>query len=226
MVSRVYRGGVGCYYADAMTVMKAPTNTATKTNMTEIIDPQALTLNKLPRSFYDRAADTVAQQLLGKLLVHIIDGKPRIGKIVEAEAYMGEHDQAAHSCKGLTPRTQVMFGPPGFAYVYLIYGIYHCMNVVTEKEGKASAVLIRALEPIANLTARTQGPGLLCKAMQINKSLNAQDMQSENFFIADNTANETINIIKKPRIGVDYAGVWAKKLLRFYIEGNAYVSKK
>lgn len=180
----------------------------------------------LPRAFYDRAADVVARELLGKVLVHMVDGVPRVGKIVEVEAYLGEHDKAAHSCKGLTPRTKVMFGPPGYAYVYLIYGMYHCMNVVTEREGKASAVLIRAVEPVSELLHRSSGPGLLCKAMQIDKSHNAQDLLSPHFFIAKNDEAETIKIVKKPRIGVDYAGEWAKKLLRFYIKGNPFVSKK
>lgn len=190
--------------------------------------PQSL--QKLPRSFYDRDTILVAQELLGKYLVHNINGIERIGKIVEVEAYLGPHDLAAHSHKGLTPRTKVMFGPPGYAYVYLIYGMYHCMNVVTENEGHASAVLLRALEPIQHLEGKTQGPGLLCRAMQIDKSLNAHDMLNDSFYIAhSNTQINTlpdINIISRPRIGVDYAGEWAKKLLRFYIEGNPFISKK
>lgn len=194
--------------------------------MTTSMPAKKMTQLKLPRDFYDRPADIVARELLGKHLVHVINGTAKIGKIIETEAYLGEHDKAAHSCKGRTPRTQVMFGPPGFAYVYIIYGMYHCMNVVTESEGKASAVLIRALEPIQNLTERTQGPGLLCKAMQIDKTLNAHDMLSDNFFITGNPAHETIKIVKKPRIGVDYAGEWAQKLLRFYIKDNPFVSKK
>src|SRR5215204_3421883 len=119
-------------------------------------------MQKLSREFYNRETVVVAKELLGKYLVHISNGIIRIGKIVEVEAYLGAHDLAAHSAKGLTPRTKVMFGPPGHAYVYLIYGMYHCMNVVTEKEGHASAVLLRALEPIQNIEKRTQGPGLLC----------------------------------------------------------------
>ncbi len=182
--------------------------------------------NRLPRSFYDRDAESVALDLLGKYLVCVRDGVARVGRIVEVEAYLGEHDQAAHSCKGLTPRTKVMFGPPGYAYVYLIYGMYHCMNVVTEREGLASAVLLRALEPVKNIELRTQGPGLLSKAMGIDKTLNEHDLLSDDFFIAHGENDATIKIVKRPRIGVDYAGEWAKKLLRFYIEDNPFVSKK
>ncbi len=183
-------------------------------------------MKKLPRSFYDRDTITVAKELLGKYLVHISNGKEQIGKIVEVEAYLGPHDLAAHSARGKTPRTQVMFGPPGFSYVYLIYGIYNCMNVVTEKEGHASAVLLRALEPVKNIDAKTQGPGLLCKAMHITKHLHGHDLLSDDFYIADSGKNERFTIVKKPRIGVDYAKHWARRLLRFYIKDNAFVSKK
>src|SRR5437773_3875694 len=119
-------------------------------------------MRRLPRSFYNRDTIVVARELLGKYVVHQSRGVKRIGKIVEVEAYLGSHDLAAHSARGLTPRTKVMFGLPGHSYVYLIYGMYYCMNVVTEKEGHASAVLLRALEPIKNIKHRTQGPGLLC----------------------------------------------------------------
>ncbi|MGZ5227824.1 MAG: DNA-3-methyladenine glycosylase, partial [Burkholderiales bacterium] len=142
-------------------------------------------MHKLAREFYDRDTIEVAKDLLGKYLVHVSGGRERIGRIVEAEAYLGPHDLAAHSAKGLTPRTRVMFGPPGHAYVYLIYGMYHCMNVVTQEEGKASAVLLRAVEPVRNIEGRTQGPGLLCKAMGIDKKLNGHDLLSDNFYIAD-----------------------------------------
>src|SRR6187401_1396120 len=142
-------------------------------------------MQKLPRSFYDRTTIVVARELLGKFLVQRSDGLERIGRIVEVEAYLGPHDLAAHSAKGRTARTKVMFGPPGHAYVYFIYGMYYCMNVVTEAEGHAAAVLLRAIEPIKNVEGRTQGPGLLCKAMQIDKRLNAHDLLSENFFIAN-----------------------------------------
>src|SRR5438477_11502855 len=113
-------------------------------------------MQKLPRSFYDRDTIAVARDLLGKYLVHTRGDGERVGRIVEVEAYLGEHDLAAHSSKGLTPRTRVMFGPPGHAYVYFIYGMYFCMNVVTERAGHAAAVLLRAIEPIKNVTGRTQ----------------------------------------------------------------------
>lgn len=180
----------------------------------------------LPRAFYNRDTITVAQALLGKQLVHVSHGTEKIGKIVEVEAYLGPHDLAAHSARGLTKRTQVMFGPPGHAYVYLIYGMYYCMNVVTEPEGHASAVLIRALEPVKNIDARTQGPGLLCNAMHINKTLNGHDLTSDQFHIIDAAEMTCFKMVKRPRIGVDYAGHWAKRLLRFYIKDNAFVSRK
>src|SRR5690606_28694555 len=118
-----------------------------------------LAMRKLSRAFYNRDTVVVAQALLGKHLVHVVDGVRRIGRIVEVEAYLGPHDLAAHSSRGLTPRTRVMFGPPGHAYVYLIYGMHWCMNVVTQREGTGSAVLLRAIEPVQNVEGRTQGPG-------------------------------------------------------------------
>lgn len=183
-------------------------------------------MQKLPRQFYDRNTITVARELLGKYIVHWVEGVETIGKIVETEAYLGPHDLAAHSARGLTERTKIMFGPPGYAYVYLIYGIYHCFNVVTEKEGHASAVLIRAVEPIQHISTRTQGPGLLCKAMHIDKRQNAHDLLSTNFYLADSGEAASFTIVERPRIGVDYAKEWAEKLLRFYIEGNQCISRK
>lgn len=180
-----------------------------------------LVARKLSRSFYDRDTILVATELLGKLLVH---GR-RVGRIVEVEAYLGPHDRAAHSARGLTARTKVMFGPPGHAYVYLIYGIHCCMNVVTEREGHASAVLLRAVEPVANVTGRTQGPGLLCRAMGIDRRLNGHDLLSDDFFIARPPRAEPVTVVKRPRVGVEYAGRWAKRHLRFYIEGNRFVSR-
>jgi DNA-3-methyladenine glycosylase len=184
-----------------------------------------LNSNILPRAFYDRDTVEVARDLLGKHLVHVVGGVERVGRIVEVEAYLGPHDLAAHSARGLTPRTRVMFGPPGHAYVYLIYGMHWCMNVVTQPEGHASAVLLRALEPVKNLDGRTQGPALLCKAMGIDKRLNAHDLLSPEFHVADAPPAGPLRIVKRPRIGVDYAGHWARRLLRFYIRDNPFISK-
>ena len=180
---------------------------------------------RLPRSFYDRDPVEVAHDLLGEELVHAVAGVERVGRIVEVEAYLGPHDLAAHSARGLTPRTKVMFGPPGYAYVYQIYGMHFCMNVVTQREGQASAVLLRALEPVKNLEARTQGPALLCKAMDIDKRLNGHDLLGDDFHIRHARGDGPVRIVKRPRIGVDYAGHWARRLLRFYIKGNAFISK-
>jgi len=181
---------------------------------------------KLDRAFYDRDPIVVAKELLGKHLVHVFEGVEQVGRIVEVEAYLGPHDLAAHSARGRTKRTEVMFGPPGHAYVYLIYGMYSCVNVVTQPEGTASAVLLRAVEPLRNVEGRTQGPGLLCKAMHIDRRLNGHDLLNDDFYIADPGRTERFAIVKRPRIGVDYAGRWARRLLRFYIRGNPFVSRK
>lgn len=182
-------------------------------------------MRKLPRRFYDRDTTLVARELLGKLMVHESKGVERVGRIVETEAYLGPHDLAAHSARGFTPRTAVMFGAPGHAYVYLIYGMYNCLNVVTEREGHAAAVLIRAVEPVRGIEGRTQGPGLLCRAMDIDRRLNGHDLLSDDLHIAAAGKQGPIAIAKRPRIGVAYAGAWAKRLLRFYICGNAWVSR-
>jgi DNA-3-methyladenine glycosylase len=181
-------------------------------------------LRPLPRSFYARDTTTVARELLGKQIVHRVAGLERAGRIVEVEAYLGPHDRAAHSSKGLTARTRVMFGPPGHAYVYLIYGLHHCLNVVTEPEGHGAAVLIRALEPVLNLTGKANGPGLLCRALGVDRQLNGADLLGDTLFIADPGAQK-FGIVKRPRIGVDYAGAWARRLLRFYIRGSTHVSR-
>lgn len=183
-------------------------------------------MRPLRRAFYDRNAEVVAPELLGKLLVRRLDGETRIGRIVETEAYLGPSDLAAHSSKGRTPRTEVMFGPPGHAYVYLIYGMHHCVNVVTGPGNHASAVLIRALEPVANLTAPANGPGRLCRALEIDRRLNGHDLtKGELRVMEEEDDHAPISIISRPRIGVDYAGEWALKPLRFYIAGNRSISR-
>lgn len=175
----------------------------------------------LPRSFYARDVVTVAQALLGKHLIHVVDGVPREGRIVEVEAYLGPHDRAAHASKGLTPRTAALFGPPGHAYVYLIYGMHHCLNAVV---GGGAGVLIRALEPVAHIDGNTRGPGLVCRAMNIDKNHYGHDLTSASLHIAERDPLP-VRIVKRPRIGVDYAGHWARRLLRFYIHDSAWISK-
>jgi DNA-3-methyladenine glycosylase len=179
----------------------------------------------VPRAFYDRDTVAVARELLGKYLVHSSLGVEYVGRIVEVEAYLGTNDLASHSSKGMTGRTRVMFGPPGHAYVYLVYGMHWCMNVVTGSEGHASAVLVRAIEPVKNVEGSTRGPGRLCKAMRIDRRRNGHDLTSDDFYIADPPVFEPVSIVKRPRVGVDYAGHWAGRLLRFYIRGNPFVSK-
>jgi DNA-3-methyladenine glycosylase len=179
----------------------------------------------IPRAFYDRDTVAVARDLLGKYLVHVSGRVERIGRIVEVEAYLGPHDLASHSSRGHTARTKVMFGPPGHAYVYLVYGMHCCMNVVTQREGNASAVLVRAIEPVKNVEGSPRGPGRLCKAMHIDRRLNGHDLTRDDFFIADPPASEPLYIVKRARVGVDYSGHWARRLLRFYIRGSPFVSK-
>ena len=181
---------------------------------------------KLPRAFFARDTALVAQELLGKHLVHVCDGIARRASVVEVEAYIGAHDLASHSSKGITPRTKTMYGPPGHAYVYLIYGMHHCMNVVTEPEGNGAAVLLRAVKPLENVDGNTKGPGLLCRAFGIDKRLNGHDLLSDDFYIAEPPQLKAFDIIARPRIGVAYAGHWADAVLRFYIAGNPYVSKR
>ncbi|MBN1659702.1 MAG: DNA-3-methyladenine glycosylase [Anaerolineae bacterium] len=185
-----------------------------------------LAQHKLPRQFYARDTVLVARELLNKYLVRVAGGVTRVGRIVETEAYLGPHDLAAHSSKGWTPRTKVMFGPPGHAYIYLIYGMHHCTNIVTEPEGSGSAVLLRALEPVQNVDARTNGPGLLSKAMGIDRSLTGHDLLSDDFYLARPPACESFEVIATPRVGVAYAGEWAARPLRFYIAGSPFVSRK
>lgn len=181
---------------------------------------------RLEHRFFDRDTELVARELLGCLLVHRSDGVERIGRIVETEAYLGAEDLAAHSSKGITPRTRIMFGPPGYAYVYLIYGVHHCINVVTGPAGEGAAVLLRALEPVHNLHGKTSGPGLLCKAMGIDRRLNGHDFCSDALHMLARPEGFAAPVVQRPRIGVDYAGEWAARPLRFYLEGNNHVSRK
>jgi len=168
----------------------------------------------LPRVYFNRPTVQVARSLIGKYLVRVIDGRTIEGKIVEVEAYVGSQDRACHASKGRTQRTDVLFGPAGVAYIYLIYGMYHCLNVVTEQEEFPSAVLIRAIEIDGELI---DGPGRLCRALQIDRSLNRINLTTgESLWFEDRGVSVGRGDIRAhPRIGVDYAGEWAKKPWRF-----------
>ena len=182
----------------------------------------------LPRSFYDRNAKEVAPEILGMHLVRTIAGETHVGRIVEVEAYLGPHDLAAHTSKGRTKRTSVMFGPPGYAYVYLIYGMYHCLNAVTGPGDHASAVLIRALEPISGIVGATNGPGRLCRAMDIDLTLYGYDLTlgGDLTIARPSEPGEPFTIAVGPRIGVDYAKEWVLEPLRFSIAGNPFLSRR
>jgi DNA-3-methyladenine glycosylase len=195
---------------------------------------------KLKRNFYNRKTIKVAQDLLGKFLVRKIGGKKLTGKIVETEAYVGPNDLASHASRGKTVRTAPMFGPPGYSYVYLVYGLNYCFNIVTEKKDYPAAVLIRALEPTDEIDLMlrrrhsppddrniTNGPGKLCQAMKIDKKLNDLDLTKNVLWVEDRGIKiKPSEIITAKRIGVDYAGEYKNKPWRFYLRGNRFVSKK
>ncbi len=169
---------------------------------------------KLARDFYDRPADSVARDLIGKILCVRQGSRILRSRIIETEAYLGRHDKACHAHKGLTKRTAVMFGPPGYAYIYFVYGVHHMLNVVTHREGEPHAVLIRATDSSLHFSDRElNGPGKLTKAFRINSRHNSLDLCGDDLFILD--AAELTPIVKTPRIGISYAGEWAKKPLRY-----------
>jgi DNA-3-methyladenine glycosylase len=170
----------------------------------------------LPRSFYARDTVAVARDLLGQVLVH----GNRSCRIVETEAYVGPFDLACHASRGRTPRTEVMFGRPGHAYVYLIYGMYHLLNLVTESEGFPAAVLIRAGEPNA------KGPGLLCRELAITREQHGADITTAGPLRVELGGAPNEEIVTTTRIGISYAGEWANKPLRFYLKGNPWVSRR
>ena len=192
---------------------------------------------KLPRPFYSRSALLIASDLLGKVLVRRLGRRNLAGKIVETEAYVGPHDLACHASKGHTSRTSVMFGEPGRAYVYMIYGFYFCLNVVTEPAGYPAAVLVRAVEPVENVDLMRQlrnnperetnvasGPGKVCMAMSIDKQLNGADLLGTTIWIEDRKLDPG-PIRTSPRVGVDYAGEFKDKPWRFFVDGSPHVSR-
>jgi DNA-3-methyladenine glycosylase len=184
----------------------------------------------LKREFYERPTVEVARDLLGKVLVH----GPVAGVIVETEAYLGGDDLAAHSAAGITPRTRVIFGPPGHAYVYFIYGMYECLNLVCEPEGKPGCVLIRALEPVEGIeemrkrrpAARklediASGPGKLTLAMAITRAQNGADVTRGSLVVREPADKHTVEVSITPRIGIKKC---AELPLRFIIRGSRFVS--
>eukprot|EP01028_Stygiella_incarcerata_P007011 TRINITY_DN28573_c0_g1_i1.p1 TRINITY_DN28573_c0_g1~~TRINITY_DN28573_c0_g1_i1.p1 ORF type:complete len:263 (-),score=89.05 TRINITY_DN28573_c0_g1_i1:14-781(-) len=240
---------------------------------------QKIGLKKLDRSFYIQSTTEVAKRLLGKYLIRIMkDGSRVVGRVVETEAYLGEKDKACHSAKGRTARNETMFHDGGHAYVYLIYGMYHCLNIVSETVDVPEAVLIRAIQPIEGIQIMQKGrnargrkplssppttsklkpmkkeldlcsgPGKLCQAFHITKDDDGLDLvESDEMFMCEEVSDENEDvdlyvlneagggvdikgieledIVSATRIGVDYAGTWAKEELRFYPQSMAaYVS--
>lgn len=200
----------------------------------------------VPRSFYERSSLEVAPDLLGLYLVHNCDNDQYIGRIVEVEAYMGITDKAAHSYNNLrTTRNEVMYGEAGYAYIYLIYGMYYCVNVVCAEVGNPQAVLIRAVEPIkgfdkmafnrynkpydklslSQIYNLTSGPGKLCQAMNITKANYGDDLTNSSLLIYNDNKVNDYAIATSPRINIDYAQEAKDYPWRFYLKDNPYVSK-
>jgi DNA-3-methyladenine glycosylase len=192
---------------------------------------------KLARNFYEQTTVQAARMLLGKYLVRVHPDGVTTGMILETEAYVGLEDKASHASRGRTPRNAVMFGPAGFVYVYVIYGMHHCLNAVTGSEGYPAAVLIRAVQPCEGLElmrARRRkqdsrllanGPGNLCQAFGIERGLNGVDLCGDVLFVEDRKVSPA-DIVTTTRVGVDYAGPWKDMPWRFYIAGHPGVSKR
>jgi len=190
----------------------------------------------LPREFYARPVLSVAKACIGKLLIHRTEQGLCAGRIVESEAYRGPEDRAAHSYGGRrTARTEVMFGPPGYAYVFFVYGMHHQFNLVTGKDGAPHAVLIRAIEPVlgvelmakrrklpAGARELSNGPGKLCQALGIGRESYGVDLCGATLFLAE---GPSVRCASAKRVGIDYAGDWAEKPWRFYDPKSRYVSR-
>jgi len=196
-------------------------------------------LKRLRREFYARPTLAVARALLGQRVVRLLDGQRLVGRVVEVEAYLGEADLASHARPGRTRRNAPMYGPPGHAYVYFIYGMYHCLNVVTEPEGSPAAVLIRALEPLEGVeTMRchrpgrsdcdlTNGPGKLCQALAIDRALNCADLcQGNLLWIEAGPSVGDGQVVTSPRVGV--RGDARARIVpwRFYVAGHPCLSRR
>jgi len=186
----------------------------------------------LKRPFYARPTIDVARDLLGKVIVH----GPTAGIIVETEAYLGGDDLASHSARGITHRTRVIFGPPGHAYVYFIYGMYECLNIVCEPAGKPGCALVRALEPVAGIEIMRRrrpaahkpevlanGPGKLTLALAISRAQNGADLTHGPLVVREPADSRPFEVQVTPRIGISQC---AELPLRFLVAGNRFVSRK
>ena len=196
-------------------------------------------MSRLSRSFYARDTLTVARELLGQRLVRLLDSERISGRIVEVEAYVGERDQASHARFGRTRRNKPMYGPPGHAYVYLIYGMHHCLNVVTERDGYPAATLIRALEPLEGIeemrTRRggrpdkqlTSGPARLCQALDIGRQFDGADLCAPDalLFLEEDAEVPDAAVASGPRVGVRGDEVAVTVPWRFYVRENRNVSR-
>lgn len=195
-------------------------------------------ISPLPREFYLRDANMIAPELLGKLLVHRSPEGITSGMIVEVESYVGPSDKGAHSyANKRTSRTEIQFGPGGYAYVYAIYGMHVCFNVVANGREQPEVVLIRALEPVGGLELMERrrgirnpiqlcnGPGKLCQAMGITKAQYGWDLCGPDLYLAEGHPMEVDHIMVSPRINIDYAGECGDYLWRYFIKDNPYVSK-
>ncbi len=193
----------------------------------------------LDRDFFTRDTLTVARELLGQRLVRVLDGKRLAGRIVEVEAYVGEGDQASHAHCGATRRNAPMYGPPGHAYVYFIYGMHYCLNVVTEQEGYPAAVLIRALEPLEGIEAMrarrgdrpdvqlTSGPARLCQALEIDRRFDGADLCAPDalLLLEKDAAVPDEAIATGPRVGVRGDEIALTVSWRLYVRDSRYVSR-
>jgi DNA-3-methyladenine glycosylase len=195
-------------------------------------------MGRLGRGFYRRSTLTVARELMGQRLVRVVDGQRVSGLIVEVEAYIGEDDAACHAARGRTPRNEAMYGPPGHAYVYFIYGMHHCLNAVAEEEGFPAAVLIRALDPLEGLEIMrrhrpgkpdrelTSGPAKLCQALAIERGFNGVDLcTGEVLFIEEGRMVAQEEIGASPRIGIKADELARSVPWRFFLKGNEFVSR-
>jgi DNA-3-methyladenine glycosylase len=192
------------------------------------VDVAALRAARLRRPWFSRDALTVARALIGCFLVHERGpggGEPRVSRIVETEAYRGPRDLASHARAGLTPRTRVLLGPEGHAYVFFIYGMHECFNVTCGATGRGHAVLVRAGEPTSALEehVRLDGPGRFTRAMGLSRVHNGQDLTEPPIYLCGRARRPRIAV--SPRVGVAYAGAWADRAWRFYDPTSRHVSK-